>query len=93
MKEIYTFLNNLFCVKYTEKQWSKFAKVWNLLNDDLQDIEIPSMFNETFDDNIKTIVLSSVSGYDIEDIIDFKDGKFVINLPVKEIEQILNETD
>lgn len=93
MKEIYTFLNNLFGVEYTEKQWSKFVKVWNLLNDDLQDIEIPSLFNETFDDNIKTLVLASVSGYDIEDIIDFEDGKFIIDLPFKEIEKILNEAD
>lgn len=93
MKEIYTFLNNLFGVKYTEKQWSKFARIWNLLNDDLDDIEIPSLFNEEFNQNIKNLVVTSLSGYDIEDIIDFKDGKFIIDMPIKEIERILNEED
>lgn len=93
MKEIYTFLNNLFGVKYTEKQWSKFARIWNLLNNDLDDIVISSLFNENFDQNIKNLVVVSLSGYDIEDIIDFKDGKFIIDMPIKEIEKILDEAD
>lgn len=93
MKEIYTFLNNFFGVKYTEKQWSKFARIWNLLNDNLDDIEIPSLFNEEFNQNIKNLVVASLSGYDIEDIIDFKDGKFIIDMPIKEIEKILDEAN
>lgn len=93
MKEIYTFLNNLFGVRYTEKQWSKFARIWNLLADDLDAIEISSLFNEEFDQNIKNLVIASLSGYDIEDIIDFKDGKFIIDMPIKEIERILNEAN
>ena len=93
MKEIYTFLNNLFCVKYTEKQWSKFVRIWNLLAEDLDDLDITSLFTEEFDQNIKQLVINSLSGYDIEDIIEFKDGKFIIDLPIKEIEKILNEAD
>lgn len=52
-----------------------------------------SLFNEEFDQNIKNLVIASLSGYDIEDIIDFKDGKFIIDMPIKEIEKILDEAD
>ena len=93
MKEIYTFLNDLFGVKYTEKQWSKFARIWNLLANHLGDFDTNSLFNEEFDQNIKNLVITSLSGYDIEDIIDFKDGKFIIDVPIKEIEKILDEAD
>ena len=93
MKEIYTFLNNLFGVKYTETQWSKFAKIWNLLAEDIKDLDITELNSEDFNTNVEQLITASLQEYDILDIIRVKDGKVTVDLPVKEIEEILNEAD
>ena len=93
MKEIYIFLNNLFGVKYTDNQWSKFARIWNLLAEDVNDLDITELYSEDFNTNIEQLITASLQGYDIMNIIRVKDGKVTVDLPVKEIEEILNEAD
>lgn len=92
MDEIYTFLNNLFQVNYTKSQWNKFAKIWNLLHQDLANLDLDSLSCIEFNDNIEQIIETAFAEYD-ETIIQIKNGKININFPIRRIEEILNETD
>lgn len=91
MKEIYILLNKLFNVKYTDSQWVKFAKIWNLLNVDLDFIEFENLNHVEFDENIKQIIETALLNN--EQPISIENGKLKINFPIKKLEQILNEAD
>lgn len=92
MNEIYTFLNNLFQVKYTNSQWNKFAKIWNLLHSDLGNLDLENLSYNEFNDNIEQIIETAFAEYD-ETIIQVENGKINLNFPIKRIEEILNEAD
>lgn len=92
MNEIYTFLNNLFQVKYTNSQWNKFAKIWNLLYSDLGNLDLENLSYNGFNDNIEQIIETAIAEYD-ETIIQVENGKINLNFPIKRIEEILNEAD
>lgn len=92
MDEIYTFLNNIFQVKYTKSQWNKFVKIWNLLHQDLENLDLNNLSCIEFNDNIEQIIEIAFAEYD-ETIIQIENGKININFPIKRIEEILNEAD
>lgn len=92
MDEIYTFLNNIFQVKYTKSQWNKFAKIWNLLHQDLGNLDLNNLSCIEFNDNMEQIIETAFAEYD-ETIIQIENGKININFPIKRIEEILNEAD
>jgi len=92
MDEIYTFLNNIFQVKYTKSQWNKFAKIWNLLHQDLANLDLDNLSCIEFNDNIEQIIETAFAEYD-ETIIQIENGKINIHFPIRRIEEILNEAD
>ena len=92
MDEIYTFLNNIFQVNYTKSQWNKFAKIWNLLHQDLGNLDLDNLSCIEFNDNVEQIIETAFAEYD-ETIIQIKNGKININFPIRRIEEILNDAD